>query len=801
MLVAAAPLALLCLPVPRLFTMHIRLPFAALGLCLLFAGAALAAEPQIVSQKKIWDAGKHNAFTDLIRWRDQWYCTFREADGHVGGDGQLRVLVSADGDKWESAALIGEKGIDLRDPKLSVTPDDRLMIVAGGSVYEGKTLKGRQPRVTFSKDGRTWSDPQRVLAEGDWLWRVTWHGGKAYGISYDAAERTSPAAAAAAKSGKVEPGPADWKLKLVSSSDGVKYDVVTHLDVPGHPNEATLRFLPDGEMVALVRREGGNTFGWIGRSPAPYKEWTWKETKHRLGGPNFIQIPDGTLWAAGRTYPGGAKTAVARMTAEGDYEPVLTLASGGDTSYPGLVWHDGLLWMSYYSSHEGKTSIYLAKIKLPLEAAKIGSRLEPFVDGHLIERTSGSARLVVQRPTPREVVLTADAPWEGNTSAYYTVFQDGDTYRMYYRGSHYDEAAKKPTHREVTCYAESKDGIHWSKPELGLVEFNGSKQNNIVWDGEGTHCFTPFLDASQAAGTDARYKAVTRVKGGLIALKSADGIHWQRMAGEPVITEGAFDSQNLAFFDTHTGKYREYHRAFRTVRDIMTGTSSDFLHWTAPTFLDYEGTQPEHLYTNAVLPYPGAPHILVGFPTRFLPKTEATEPTFMVSRDGQRFTRYAEAIIPTSAPADRDGNRSNYLAWGVVELPGKAYEWSVYAKEAYYTGTGSRLRRFTYRRDGFVALTASADGGEAVTRPIRFAGKKLVLNCRAGQGGSVRVELQDDAGQPLDGLAAADCQPLAGDQLAAAVSWGQADLTAIADRPVRLRFVLDNAELFSFRFE
>jgi hypothetical protein len=336
---------------------------------------AHAAAPELVSVQKIWDQGKHNAFTDLIRWRDRWYCTFRETDGHVGGDGQLRVLVSDDGLKWDSAALISEKGIDLRDPKLSITPDDRLMIVAGGSVYEGTKLLGRQPRVTFSKDGREWSAPQRVLSEGEWLWRVTWHDGKAYGVSYNASERATAAAKEAAESGKVDPGPADWKLKLVVSQDGVKYDVVTHLDVPGHPNETTLRFLPDGEMISLVRREGGNTFGWIGRSQAPYTEWSWKETKHRLGGPNFIPLPDGSLWAGSRSYPGGAKTVLARMTADGEYDPVLTLPSGGDTSYPGLVWHEGLLWMSYYASHEGKSAIYLAQIKLPLESAeKVGVR-------------------------------------------------------------------------------------------------------------------------------------------------------------------------------------------------------------------------------------------------------------------------------------------------------------------------------------------------------------------------------------------------------------------------------------------
>jgi hypothetical protein len=307
-----------------------------------------APSPTIVNVARIWDGGAHNAFTDLIRWRDRWYCTFREGDDHVGGDGRIRVLVSADGDNWSSAALAGETGIDLRDPKLSITPDGRLMIVAGGSVYEGKRYLGRQPRVMFSSDGNTWSAPQRVLEEGDWLWRVTWHDGRAYGVSY----RTQPGDSS------------EWALTLVSSADGRTFDRVTTLSVPGRPNEATLRFMPDGEMAALVRREAGDRLAWIGRSRAPYTTWTWHETPHQVGGPNFIRLPDGALWAVGRSYPGGPKTVVARMTLEGGYEPVLTLPSGGDTSYAGMVWDADLLWVSYYASHEGKTAIYLARVKV-----------------------------------------------------------------------------------------------------------------------------------------------------------------------------------------------------------------------------------------------------------------------------------------------------------------------------------------------------------------------------------------------------------------------------------------------------
>jgi hypothetical protein len=313
------------------------------------ATQASSASAEIVSVKKIWDKGAHNAFTDLIRFQGKWYCTFREAEGHVKGDGRLRALVSSDGDAWESAALLAEEGIDLRDPKLLVTPDGRLMILAGGSVYRGGKLVGRQPRVAFSGDGRQWTPTRRILSEGEWLWRVTWHDGSAYGVSYHAPAEKD-------KGG-------DWSVRLVVSRDGVNYEEITKLDVPDRPNETTLRFRDNGEMIALVRREGGNANGWIGASSPPYKSWKWHETTHRLGGPNFIQLPDGSFWAASRSYPGGAKTVLARFSPE-IYEPVLTLPSGGDCSYPGMVWRDGLLWLSYYSSHEGKTSIYLAKIRI-----------------------------------------------------------------------------------------------------------------------------------------------------------------------------------------------------------------------------------------------------------------------------------------------------------------------------------------------------------------------------------------------------------------------------------------------------
>lgn len=435
----------------------------------------------------------------------------------------------------------------------------------------------------------------------------------------------------------------------------------------------------------------------------------------------------------------------------------------------------------------------------------IGSQRELFVDDYLIEQLERVEPLLHQ-PQAQEVALVCDAPWEGNISAYYALFADGDRFRIYYRGAHFDEQTKKSTHPEFTCYAESRDGIKWEKPKLGLFDFQGSKDNNIVWAGEDTHNFTPFRDDNPAASSDARYKALAGGSlkwggKGLRAYKSADGVRWSLMQEEPVITDGDFDSQNLAFWHPERKCYFAYHRKSRDkIRDIMVSTSTDFLHWTEPVFLEYGKSPPEHLYTNAIQRYFRAPQLFLGFPTRFQPKHEQVEPILMSSRDGRNFKRWGEPLIPITAPQDRDGNRSNYMTWGLLQLPGQDRELSVYATEAYYAGPASRVRRFTFRTDGFVSLQGKGAGAEMVTRPLRFAGKQLVLNYTTAPQGSVRVEIQNGAGEPIERFALTDCQPLTGDEIDRAVSWGRSDISRLAGQTVRLRFALDNADLYTLQF-
>ena len=438
----------------------------------------------------------------------------------------------------------------------------------------------------------------------------------------------------------------------------------------------------------------------------------------------------------------------------------------------------------------------------------LGSRRELFVDDFLIERLTGG-KLTLHKPEAKDVALVCDAPWEGNTSAYYAIFPDGDRVRMYYRGSHFDEAKKRSAHPEVACYAESDDGITWNKPKLGLFEFGGSKDNNIVLAGTGMHNFTPFPDANPACSSDARYKALAgggalvngKKKTSLFAYKSADGLRWSRITEEPVITAGAFDSQNLAFWDSVRGEYRAYWRIFtEKVRAIRTATSKDFVHWDNQADLSYVDSPVEHLYTNAVRPYFRAPHLFIGFPTRYQPKTQQVEPVFMSSRDGLLFRRWPEELIPITAPKDRDGNRSNYMAHGLIPVPGNPREMSVYGTEAYYKGPASRVRRFVFRTDGFVSVQASAKA-ELLTKPLQFAGKTLELNCSAAAGGSIRVEIQDASGNPLPKFLAADCQPITGDDIACTVKWNSgSDLSSLAGKPVRLRFVLANADLYAIQF-
>lgn len=435
---------------------------------------------------------------------------------------------------------------------------------------------------------------------------------------------------------------------------------------------------------------------------------------------------------------------------------------------------------------------------------EIGSRRELFVDDWLIEQMQGVS-LALHSPTPREVALAFDAPWEGRWSAYVTVMRDGDRFRMYYRGNPDEQT-------EVTCLAESTDGVAWTRPYLQLFAFGGSKANNIVWVGERalrptTHNFTPFLDRNPDAPASERYKALAGAP--LIAFGSPDGVRWKPLREEPVITKGAFDSQNLGFWDTERRCYVAFVRDFRDeVRDVRTCTSTDFRHWTEPEFLDYGDAPSEQFYTNAIVPYFRAPHLYLGFPKRFAPDRKVVPETsrmgvsdtvFMSSRDGLHWDRrFQEAFIRPGLDPLNWMHRSNMTAWGL--LPTGPGELSLYTSERYDTPS-SRLRRATVRTDGFASARALASGGELLTKPLTFRGRELVINFSTSAAGGVQVELQGENASPFSGFALNDCPVIYGDAIEQVVAWnGGADVSRLAGQPLRLRFVMYDADLYSLRF-
>ncbi len=328
---------------------------------MVFALSSMAQQKDEPSEvKRIWDRGGHNAFTDITYFKNKLYIVFREGDGHIPnkdntGNGKIRILSSVDGEFWEPAALIELDGTDLRDPKISVTPKKRLMIVMGGSVYDKQELKSISSYVSMSNtNGEKFSAPEqieldeRIKSDFDWLWRVTWYAKTGYGVVYQE---------------NVDGEKGKSKAYLVKTSKGTEYELVKELEIEGNPNEATIQFLSGAEMMILVRRDGDDQMGMMGTSKAPYTDWSWEKLDFKLVGPDFEVIPINKILIGTRVNGDDGPYTALLLGKKGEpFKEVMKLPSGGDTSYPGMFSIAGYVWFTYYSSHEGKTSIYYTRI-------------------------------------------------------------------------------------------------------------------------------------------------------------------------------------------------------------------------------------------------------------------------------------------------------------------------------------------------------------------------------------------------------------------------------------------------------
>lgn len=457
----------------------------------------------------------------------------------------------------------------------------------------------------------------------------------------------------------------------------------------------------------------------------------------------------------------------------------------------------------------------------------LGTRRELMVDRFLIERLDG-LELRLHHPVPAGVALRLDQPWEGIVSAYVTVIQDTNRYLMYYRGRPSPTGGDgAPESREVACCAESPDGIHWKRPGLGLHEVAGTRQNNVILvePKSVTHNFAPFLDTGPGVPAAERFKALGGTGAdGLFGFISPDGLHWNKVSERALITEGAFDSQNIGFWSSNEQCYLCYFRTFRNgVRWVTRTTSPDFLHWTKPEDMSFGGAPPEHIYINQTQPYFRAPHIYIATAARFNPgrraltdaqvealdlehprnyrglKNDDSDAVLLTSRGGTHYDRtFLESFIRPGPDPRNWVARANYPALGVV--PTGPLEMSLYVVR-HYGQPSIFIERLALRPDGFASAHASYQGGALTTKPLRFSGHELEVNLSTGAAGFLRVEIQDPEGNPLPGFALNDCPEIIGDQIDRIVQWTRGgDLSALAGHPVRLKFVLKDADLYAFRF-
>ncbi len=424
------------------------------------------------------------------------------------------------------------------------------------------------------------------------------------------------------------------------------------------------------------------------------------------------------------------------------------------------------------------------------QVVDIGNRLELFVDTLLLESMRG-VELRLHYPVPAPP--SSHPPSDGH---YATVILDNGTYRLYNRGG--GKASYDGDPIERTEYFESRDGINWTRPSLGLYDVEGSKENNVIlaYDPPFSHNFSPFLDTRSGIPADQRYKALAgTMESGLVAFVSEDGIHWSKLRDEPVFRRGIFDSQNVAFWSEAEQQYVCYFRTwtgegYTGLRTISRTTSRDFVHWSDPVEL-MPNEPGEHLYTSGTHPYFRAPHIYIALPTRFQPERgNATDILFMTSRPGGRFDRmFKEAFIRPGLDPEHWQNRANYAALNVV--PTDSAEMSIFV----------RGRRYTLRTDGFVSLHSGYQEGESTTRPFTFSGSDLYLNVSTSAGGQVVVEVLDENGSAIEGFGAEQAIAITGDDISYRVNWlGSDGLASLAGTPVRLRFLIKEADVYSMQF-
>lgn len=494
---------------------------------------------------------------------------------------------------------------------------------------------------------------------------------------------------------------------------------------------------------------------------------------------------------------------------------------------------------------------------------KLDSSVQLIADRSIVDKLEGQAVLKLGTPVAREAVIVSEFPWEGHALFISSIYEHKGVYHMLYRGIN-TETGREEASDTYLCLAVSNDGIIWEKPILGLVEYKGTKDNNIVaYDDGGAMpwCFT-FYDPRPDVPANERVKAIDMRDGerraggegkGLRAeiLGSSDGRVWHKL---PINSNLACDWPNA--FDGASISWSESEQAFvgyfrwwdinaakhaRTLTDWMIArpgvrtsfrsVSRDLVTWTNPEPMTYGNTPAEHFYETCVVPYFRSPGMYVVLANRFNPGRRAltleeerelaiarlpgnkTTPTYTFASDANdlvllvtkpgstEFDRpFMEAFLRPGPELNNWASRCNYASLSGGIVPTGQAEMSFYVSRHHLQST-NHIQRVSIRTDGFVAVNAPYAGGAMVTAPFTYRGDHLVLNYSTSGAGEIRVELQDDSGRPLPGYTLADCDVLIGDRIDGVVSWhGQRSVARYMNKPVRLRFEMVDADIYSFGF-
>lgn len=480
-----------------------------------------------------------------------------------------------------------------------------------------------------------------------------------------------------------------------------------------------------------------------------------------------------------------------------------------------------------------------------MDFLRIGSRLELFCDDYLLDTVRTDASHLLHAPVRRDAVMVGDRPWEGNVSNYFSLFYDEDyhKYRMYYKaGQAYADSPTIKIHRSSRfCYAESEDGITWTKPDLGL-----SGNNNILTGDLNIDNFYVFRDTNPRCPAGERYKAFCGC-GSLWYYVSPDGIHFDLDRGTTVMKRGAgyFDSLNTVRWSEETGKYICFYRASRLldgsfpegddwenlkecVRGIMYSSSEDLIRWDEPVPFEYSDNRVFEMYTNCAFNYYRAPHIYTAMPTRYVQRrrwdmnfdelggrearlerfrnSEAgrgglavTEALFMTSRDGIHWTRYPEAFLRPGPQTEENWiYGGGYPAVGIIEtrsgVSGAGNEMSVYVPDGRSSWKPNELIRYTLRLDGFVSMHAGIEPKRVVTKPLIYAGENMVVNFSTSAYGFIQIKIRDDHNNELISPG------LFGDSTERKVAFFNGKAGELSGRPVTVEISMSDADLYSVRF-